>query len=43
MTVLSVKMYIESVKGPWFMFHGGDDGGGVVVVVGVGKLAKQSL
>jgi len=43
MTVLSVKMYIESVKGPWFMFHGGGDGGGVVVVVGVGKLAKQSL
>jgi len=41
MTVLSVKMYIESVKGPWLMFHGG--GGGVVVVVGVGKLAKQSL
>lgn len=40
MTVLSVKMYIESVKGPWLMFHGG---GGVVVVVGVGKLAKQSL
>jgi len=26
MTVLSVKMYIESVKGPWFMFHGGGDG-----------------
>lgn len=42
MTVLSVKMYIESVKGPWFMFHGGGDSG-VVVVVGVGKLAKQSL
>lgn len=35
-------MYIESVKGPWLMFHGGG-GGGVVVVVGVGKLAKQSL
>jgi len=33
-------MYIESVKGPWLMFNGG---GGVVVVVGVGKLAKQSL
>lgn len=43
MTVLSVKMYIESVKGPWFMFHGGGGGDGVVVVVGVGKLAKQSL
>jgi len=35
-------MYIESVKGPWFMFHG-DGGGGVVVGGGVGKLAKQSL
>ena len=42
MTVLSVKMYIESVKGPWLMFHGGG-GGCVVVIVGVGKLAKQSL
>lgn len=29
------------MKGPWLMFHGG--GGCVVVVVGVGKLAKQSL